>query len=60
MRQPHAEMIAIGRQEYLRLVAQTAKADRMDDPVAVALEGVPWAAHPLLFLMEAAAAGIGV
>ena len=36
--QADAEMIAIGRDEHLRLMPQAAKADRMDDPVAVALE----------------------
>src|SRR3546814_12975674 len=33
-------MIAVGRDEHLRLVAQAAKGDRMDDAVAVALKGV--------------------
>ena len=33
-------MIAVRRHEHLRLVAQPAKRDRMDDPVAIALEGV--------------------
>jgi hypothetical protein len=40
VRQPHAIMIAIGRDEHLRLVAQAAERDRMDDPVAVALESL--------------------
>src|SRR5688500_13471812 len=40
MGQPHAEMVAVGRDEHLRLVAQAAEGDRMDDPVAVALEDV--------------------
>jgi len=35
--QPDAEMIAVGRDEHLRLMAQPAKGDRMDDAVAVAL-----------------------
>jgi hypothetical protein len=31
-------MIAIRGHEYLRLVAQTAKTDRMDNAIAIALE----------------------
>jgi hypothetical protein len=38
--QPDPEMVAVGRDEHLGLVAQAAERDRMDDPVAVALEGV--------------------
>ena len=38
MGQPDPEMVAVGRDEHLRLVAQAAEGDRMDDPVAVALE----------------------
>ena len=38
MGQANPEMIAVGGDEYLRLVAQAAEGDRMDDPVAVALE----------------------
>jgi hypothetical protein len=33
-------MIAVGRDEDLRLVPQPAERDGVDDPVAVALEGV--------------------
>ncbi len=36
--QSDAVMIAVGSDEYLRLVAQPAEGDRMDDAVAVALE----------------------
>ena len=38
-------MVAVGRDEHLRLVAQAAEGDRMDDPVAVALEDVARAAR---------------
>ena len=38
--QADAEMIAVGGDEHLRLVAQAAEGDGMDDPVAVALEDV--------------------
>ena len=38
--EPDPEMIAVGRDEDLGLVAQAAERDRMDDPVAIALEGV--------------------
>ena len=40
VRQADPEMIAIGRDEHLGLVAQATESDRMDDPVAVALEDV--------------------
>ena len=40
VRQAHPEMIAVRRDEHLRLVAQPAKRDRVDDPVAVALENI--------------------
>ncbi len=36
--QADAIMIAIGRDEHLRLVPQPPERDRMDDPVAIALE----------------------
>ena len=39
MRQPGAVMVAIGRDEHLRLGTQAAEGDRMNDPVAVSLEG---------------------
>ena len=38
--QPDAEMVAVGSDEHLRLVAQAAERDRMDDAVAVALKDV--------------------
>ena len=38
--QADPEMVAVGRDEDLGLVAQAPERDRMDDPVAVALEGV--------------------
>ena len=44
MGQAHPEMVAVGGDEYLRLVAKAAKGNRMDDPVAVALEDVARAA----------------
>ena len=40
MGQADAEMVAVGGDEHLRLVAQAAEGDRMDDAVAVALENV--------------------
>ena len=43
--QPDPEMVAVGRDEHLGLVAQAAEGDRMDDPVAVALEDVARAAR---------------
>jgi hypothetical protein len=45
MGQADPEMVAVGGDEHLRLVAQAAEGDRMDDPVAVALEGVARAAR---------------
>lgn len=38
-------MVAIGRDEHLRLVAEAAEGDGMDDPVPVALENVAGPAH---------------
>ncbi len=38
--EPDPEMVAVGRDEDLGLVAQAAEGDRMDDPVAVALKDV--------------------
>ena len=38
--QADPEMVAVGGDEHLRLVAQAAEGDRMDDAVAVALEDV--------------------
>ncbi len=35
VREAHAIMIAIGRDEHLRLVAEAPETDRMDDPVAI-------------------------
>ena len=40
MGQADAEMVAVGGDEHLGLVAQAAESDRMDDPVPIALEGV--------------------
>ena len=45
VRQAGAVMIAIGRDEDLRLGAQAAEGDRMDDPVPVALELAARSAH---------------
>ena len=43
--QPDPEMVAVGGDEHLGLVAQAAEGDRMDDAVAVALEDVARAAR---------------
>ena len=54
--QADPEMVAVGRDEHLGLVAQAAEGDRMDDPVAVALEDVARAARAGVgFGMKAAA-----
>ena len=45
--EPDPEMVAVGRDEHLGLVAQAAEGDRMDDPVAVALVDVARAARAL-------------
>jgi hypothetical protein len=45
MCQADTEMVTIGRYKNLRLVAQAAERDRMDDTVAVALENITWSAH---------------
>ncbi|GAA3905331.1 hypothetical protein GCM10022276_24870 [Sphingomonas limnosediminicola] len=46
--QANAEMIAIGGDEDLRLVAKAAEGDRVDDPVAVALKNVARPARALV------------
>jgi hypothetical protein len=56
MGQPDSEMITVGRHEYLCLVAQAAEGDRMDDPVAVALEQVARPARRPILLGEGPAA----
>jgi len=38
--EPNAEMVSVGSDEYLRLVAEAAEGDGVDDPVAVALKRV--------------------
>jgi hypothetical protein len=54
--QAHPVMVAVGGDKYLRLVAQAAEGDRVDDPVAVALEDVARAARAgRWFGMKAAA-----
>ena len=58
VRQPDAEMVAVGRQEHLRLVAQPAEADRMDDAVAVALKRVARAARGASRPRDRAAPGV--
>src|SRR3546814_4510321 len=56
--QADAIMIAVGRDEHLRLVTEAAKGDRMDDAVAVALEIVARAAHDAAGFWMAAAAAV--
>jgi hypothetical protein len=46
VRQPNPEMISIRCNEDLRLVAQAAKGNRMDDAIAITLKGV---ARPAAF-----------
>ena len=54
--QAHTKMVAVGRDEHLGLVPQSPESDRMDDPVAVALEDVARAARAgVAFGMQAAA-----
>ncbi len=56
MGQTYAKMVAVGRNEHLGLVAQAAEGDRMDDPVAVALEGITRPSRTPIFLDEGPAA----
>jgi hypothetical protein len=56
VRQADPEMIAVGSDENLRLVAQAPERDRVDDPVAVALEDVAWTARAGVRLRVEAAA----
>jgi hypothetical protein len=49
-------VIAVGRDEHLRLVAQPPEGDRVHDAVAVALKDVAWPARAgAVFRMKAAA-----
>jgi hypothetical protein len=58
VRQAHPVMVAIGRDEDLRLVPETAERDRVDQPIAITLENVPGTARTMiLFRMKAAAGG---
>src|SRR5260221_12437777 len=50
MRQPHPIMIAVGRDEHLGLVAQAPERDRVDQPIAIALEDVAGAARATAIL----------
>jgi hypothetical protein len=53
VRQADAKVIAVGGHEHLGLVAQATEADRVDDPVAVALESIAGATDgPVLFLVK--------
>ena len=54
--QADAEMIAVGGDEHLGLVAQAAEGDRMDDAVAVALKRVALPARRAVILPEDPAA----
>ena len=56
MGQANAEMIAVGRDEHLRLVAEAAEGDRMDDAVPVALEDIARPARTAIILDEGPAA----
>jgi hypothetical protein len=56
MSQPNPEMVAVRRNEHLRLVAQPAEGDRVDDPVPIALEGIALAARPPVILPKNPAA----
>ena len=53
VRQAHAKMVAIGRDEHLGLVPQPAEGDRVDDAVAVALEDVARAARAAIGFSDA-------
>ena len=52
MGQADPEMVAVGGDEHLRLVAQTAEGDRVDDPVAVALEDVARPARTVVVFLD--------
>ncbi len=49
-------MVTIGGNEHLGLVPQPAKGNRVDDPVAVALEGIALSARSPVILRENPAA----
>ena len=56
MGQPDPEMVAVWGDEYLRLVSQAAEGNRMNNPVAVALENVAGPARRPVLLGEGPAA----
>ncbi len=60
--QADAEVVAVGSDEHLGLAGEAAEGDRVDDPVAVALERAARAAGavvPMLELTPARGGGIG-
>jgi hypothetical protein len=46
MGQTYAEMVSVGRDEHLGLMAQAAERDRVDDAITVALKDVTRTARP--------------
>src|SRR5260221_1719524 len=50
VRQPHPIMIAVGRHEHLGLVAQAPERDRVDQPIAIALEDIACTARATAIL----------
>src|SRR5512139_2573097 len=56
MREAHPEMVTIGCDEDLRLVPQASKGDRMDDAIAIALEGIARPSRSAIVLDEGPAA----
>src|SRR5213082_3326252 len=56
VREAHSKMVAVGGNEHLGFVPETAERDRVDDPVAVALENVARTARAGIGLSVQAAA----
>jgi hypothetical protein len=56
MGQTDPEMIAVGRYEHLRFMAEAAERHRMDDPVAITMKCVARAARAAAVLDEGPAA----
>jgi hypothetical protein len=59
MGQSNPEVIPVGGNEHLRLVAQAAEGDGMDDPVPIALKSVSRTAGAAIVLHEGPAARSG-
>ena len=59
VREANAKVVAVGSDEHLGLAGEATEGDRVDDPVAVALEGAARPAAAFVLLRELAPARLG-